>query len=96
MFDRILIANRGEVACRVIRTCRRLGVDMSAVYSEMDFVGAANLRYAEHAQADQVLYKIQGVLCDKRQVRRDSRSGRYFAHQPARPFLKNPHERWRV
>src|SRR6185503_8867276 len=36
MFKRILIANRGEIACRVIKTARRMGIETVAVYSDAD------------------------------------------------------------
>ena len=48
MFKRILIANRGEIALRVIRACRELGIETVAVFSEADR-GAHYLELADEA-----------------------------------------------
>ena len=48
MFNRILVANRGEIAARIIRTCQRLGISTVAVYSEADR-NAMHTRMADQA-----------------------------------------------
>ena len=50
MFSKILIANRGEIACRIIKTARKLGIRTVAVYSAAD-------KHAQHVQmADEAYY----------------------------------------
>ena len=67
MYKRILIANRGEIALRIIRACRELGIETVAIYSEADR-GSAYLELADEAycigpaKAGQSYLKIDQVI----------------------------------
>src|SRR5580700_11944040 len=89
MFQRILIANRGEIACRIIATCRRLGVQTVAVYSEAD-AGARHVRLADQAVCIGPAAARESYLRMDRLIEAAQRTGAQAIH-PGYGFLsENP------
>jgi propionyl-CoA carboxylase alpha chain len=85
MFHKILIANRGEIACRIIRTARRMGLRTVAVYSEAD-ARALHVDMADEAVAIGPAPSSQSYLAIDRIIEACRRTGAEAVH-PGYGFL---------
>ncbi|TNC74192.1 acetyl-CoA carboxylase biotin carboxylase subunit [Rubellimicrobium roseum] len=89
MFNKILIANRGEIACRVIKTARRMGIRTVAVYSEAD-ARALHVQMADEAVCIGPAPAAQSYISIERVMDAVRRTGAEAVH-PGYGFLsENP------
>ena len=85
MFRRILVANRGEIALRVMRACREMDIQTVAIYSEVDRV-AAHVRFADYAVSVGAGPAAESYLNIERVIDAARRSGADALH-PGYGFL---------
>ncbi|HEY3597230.1 MAG TPA: acetyl/propionyl/methylcrotonyl-CoA carboxylase subunit alpha [Paraburkholderia sp.] len=85
MFNKILIANRGEIACRVAATCKRLGITTVAVYSEAD-ASAKHVAACDEAVHIGGSTAAESYLCVERIIQAARASGAQAVH-PGYGFL---------
>src|SRR5271154_1181937 len=88
LFSKILIANRGEVAVRIIRTCRRLGIASVVVYSEAD-AGSLAVEMADEAVAIGPSPANQSYLVAEKIIAACKETGAEAVH-PGFGFLSDP------
>ncbi len=89
MFKKVLIANRGAIACRIIRTLKKMGVGSVAVYSEAD-AASSHVRLADEAVLIGPPPAIESYLCAERMLEAARATGAEAIH-PGYGFLsENP------
>ncbi|UCF50108.1 MAG: acetyl-CoA carboxylase biotin carboxylase subunit [Thermoplasmatales archaeon] len=89
MFEKILVANRGEIALRVMRTCKEMGITTVAIYSDVD-KNALHTRYADEAYHVGPSPSLQSYLNADKIIEISKESGAEAIH-PGYGFLaENP------
>ncbi len=89
MFSKILVANRGEIALRVMRTCREMGISSVAIYSDVD-KNALHTRYADEAYHVGLSPSLQSYLNAEKIIEISKEAGAEAIH-PGYGFLaENP------